>query len=119
MLADPQAVTISGTARTLPRIEERGDTHLYSDVANGVDLYVTQKVAKDGRRRSTISLQQTVVVTDALTGLKSRVPYSVSVVLSKTIDVDAASAAALYTALAAALSGSSNALLNKLVGGEK
>lgn len=119
MLADPQAVTVSGTARTLPRIEERGDTFVYSDVANGFDLYVTQKVAKDGRRRATISLQETVVVTDSLTAIKSRVPHSVSVIFSKTQDVTGAQTIALFTALSAALAATSNALANKLVGGEK
>ncbi len=119
MLLDPQTVTISGTARTLPRIEERGDTFVYADIANGVELYVTQKVAKDGRRRSTVSLQETTVVTDALTGLKSRIPDSVSVVFSKTQDITPGQVVALFTALNTALSASSNALALKLVGGEK
>jgi hypothetical protein len=119
MLADPQAVTVSGTARTLPRIEERGDTFVYADVANGLELYVTQKVAKDGRRRSTISLQETVVVTDPLTAIKSRVPHSVSVVFSKTQDITGAQNVALLTALNTALSAATNALALKLEGGEK
>jgi hypothetical protein len=80
---------------------------------------VTQKVAKDGRRRSTISLQETTVVTDPITGLKSRVPDSVSIVFSKTADIPASQIVALFTALNSALSGSSNALALKLVGGEK
>lgn len=119
MLADPQTVTISGSARTLPRIDERPETHVYSDTTNGVDLFVTQKVDKTGRRRATVSLQQTVIVTDALTGLKTREPYSVSVGISKTPNVTNADAAALYTALSTALTAATNALLLKVVGGEK
>lgn len=119
MLADPQSVTISGTATSLPRVDERPETFVYSNVTAGVDLFVTQKVAKDGRRRATLSLQKTVVLTDPLTGLKTRAPYSISVGVSYPQGVVDTDVAALYTGLAAALSASSNALLLKAIGGEK
>jgi len=119
MLTDPQSVTISGTASSLPKLEQRADTSVYSNVADGVDLYVTQKGAKDGRRRATSSLQKSVIVTDPITGLKSRIPYSVSVGVSYPIGVATADVVALYTAESSALSATSNALLTKIVNGER
>lgn len=119
MLADPQSVTISGTATSLPRIDERPETHVYSNLADGVDLYVTQRVAKDGRRRANFTLQKTVVYTDPLTGLKSQVPYSVTTSVSVPVGIGSSDVEALYVAQAAALSASTNALLKKVIGGEK
>jgi hypothetical protein len=119
MLSDPQSVTISGTASSLPKLEQRADTSVYSNVADGVDLFVTQKVAKDGRRRATASLQKSVIVTDPITGLKSKIPYSISVGISYPVGIAAADVVALYTAETTALGASSNALLTKIVNGER
>lgn len=119
MLTDPQSVTISGTASSLPKLEQRADTSVYSNVTDAVDLFVTQKVAKDGRRRATASLQKSIIVTDPITGLKSKLPYSVSVGISYPIGVVASDVVALYTAETTALSASTNALLTKIVNGER
>lgn len=119
MLTDPQSVTISGTASSLPKLEQRADTSVYSNVTDGVDLFVTQKVARDGRRRATASLQKSVIVTDPVSGVKSRLPYSVSVGISYPIGVVAADVVALYTAETNALEATSNALLTKIVNGER
>ncbi|DAD52083.1 coat protein [ssRNA phage Gerhypos.4_31] len=119
MLTDPQAVTISGTASSLPKLEQRADTSVYSNVADGVDLFVTQKVAKDGRRRTTASLQKSVIVTDPITGLKSRIPYSISTGTSYPVGIAATDVVALYTALNTALQASTNALLTKIINGER
>ena len=119
MLADPQAVTISGTASTLPRLEERPETNVYVDRTNNVELFVTQKVDKKLTARSTTSLVKSVIVTDPLTGLKSRVPYSISVGSSIPLGVTAAEAEALYDALIASLGASTKALLKKILNGER
>lgn len=119
MLTDPQSVTISGTASSLPKLEQRAETSVYSNITDNVDLFVTQKVAKDGRRRASTSLQKSTIVTDPITGIKSRVPYSVSVGLSYPIGIPVADVIALYTAEAAALTASSNALLTKIANGER
>jgi hypothetical protein len=119
MLTDPQSRTIAGTAYTLPKLEQRTDTSVYSDVANAVDLFVTQKVARDGRRRATSTLQKSIIITDPVTGIKSKVPYSVSIGISVPLGIPAADVIALYTAETAALSASTNALLTKVVGGER
>lgn len=119
MLTDPQSVTISGTASSLPRVDERPETHVYSNFADGVDLFVTQRVAKDGRRRANFTLQKSTIVTDPITGLKAKVPYSVTTSISIPIGITSADMEALYTAQASALSASTNALLKKVIGGEK
>jgi hypothetical protein len=119
VLADPQAVTISGTASTLPRLEERPETNVYSDRTNNVDLFVTQKTDKKGVNRATISLVKYEIVTDPITGLKARVPYSVSVGSSIPVGITAIQAEALYDALTTALGASTKALLKKILGGER
>ena len=119
MLTDPQSVTITGVTSSLPKLEQRADTSVYSNVADGVDLFVTQKVARDGRRRATASLQKSTIVTDPITGLKAKVPYSVSIGVSYPIGIAAADVVALYTAETNALEATSNALLTKIVNGER
>lgn len=119
MLTDPQSVTISGAARTLPRLEERSETNVYSDRANGVDLFVTQKVDKNGTARSSASLVRTSVVTDPLTEVKSRQPVSISVSSSIPTGYTAADAEALYDALTTSLEASTKALLKRILAGER
>ncbi len=119
MLPDPQSVTIAGATSSLPRIEERPETFVYSNIADGVDLYVTQKVARDGRRRSTASLQKSIIYTDPVTGLKSRIPYAVTVGTSVPIGITDTQVVDLATSLFSALQATTNTLLKKLVGGEK
>ena len=119
MLTDPQAVTISGTASTLPRLEERSDTNVYSDRTNNVDLYVTQKVDKKGTMRASVSLVKSIIVTDAITGLKSRVPYSVNINFVQPLGVAQADVEALYDAETTALGASTKALLKKILNGER
>jgi len=120
MLTDPQSVTIAGTASSLPRIDERPETHVYSNYTDAVDLFVTQKVAKnDGRRRSTASLQKSVIYTDPVSGLKSKIPYSVSFGTSVPVGITDQQVVDLATAIIAALQASTNALLKKIIGGEK
>lgn len=119
MLADPQNVTVNAVAIPLPRIEERADTHVYSDRATGTTLYVTQKVNKDGTLRTSISLTKAEIVTDPVTGLKSRLLPSVTVSANQPVGVAADSAEKLYDGLTNALEASTKALLKKTFNGEK
>jgi hypothetical protein len=119
MLADPQSVTISSTAVSLPRLEERPETNLYQNRVENVDLYVTQKVDKKGIARSTTSLVKNTIITDPVTGLKSKVPYSISVGSMIPVGITVAEAEALYDALTTALEASTKALLQKILGGER
>jgi hypothetical protein len=119
VLTDPQAVTIAATPITLPRIEERAETHVYSNRALGTTLYVTQKVSKDGNLRSSASLVKEQIYTDPISGLKSRLLPSVTVSSNQPLGVAATSAEELYDALTNALEASTKALLKKIFGGEK
>lgn len=119
MLTDPQSVTIAGTATPLPRLEERANTHVYSNRALGVDLYVSQTTDKVGTLRSSISLVKTYVITDAITGLQSRIRPSVNVSLQQPEGSPATAVEDLYAALTNALEAATNALLKKVAGGEK
>lgn len=119
MLADPQSVTIAGTATSLPRLEERANTHVYSNRAAGVDLYVSQTTDKNNVLRSSVSLVKTVVVTDALTGLQRRERPSVNISFQQPEGTTSTTVEDLYAALSNALEASTNALLKKITGGEK
>ncbi len=119
MLTDPQAVTISSVAVSLPRLEERPETNVYTNRTENVDLFVTQKVDKKGVARSTTSLVKYEIVTDVLTGIKSRSPYSISVSSAIPVGITVAQAEALYDALTNALEATTKALLKKILGGER
>lgn len=120
MLTDPQSVTLSGTATSLPRLEERADTHVYANRDAKLELFVTQKVDKKTNiARGSTSLVQTVNVTDPITGLISRARPAASVSLAIPEGVTSAQVEALYDALVAALGASTKALLKKILGGEK
>lgn len=119
MLTDPQSVTISGNARTLPRLEDRTETSVYSDRANGVDLFVTQKVDKNGTARCSVSLVRTAVVTDPLSDVKSRQPVSLSISAALPVGFSVADTEALYDALTGALGASTKALLKRILAGER
>jgi hypothetical protein len=119
VLADPQSVTIAGAATSLPRLEERANTHVYSNRASGVDLYVSQTTDKNGTLRSSISLVKTTIVTDALTGLQRRERPSVNVSFQQPEGTTTTTVEDLYAALTNALEASTNSLLKKVTGGEK
>jgi hypothetical protein len=119
VLNDPQAVTVSGTAITLPRLEERPETNVYSNRAENVDLYVTQKVDKSNVSRATVSLVKSTIVTDAITGIKSRVPYSVTRSYTIPLGITTAEVEALDDALIAAIAASTFSLRKKVINGER
>ena len=119
MLADPQAVTISSVAVSLPRLEERSETNVYTNRTENVDLYVTQKVDKKGISRSSTSLTKSTIITDPVTGLKTKSPYSITVSSMIPVGVTVAEAEALYDALTTALEATTKALLKKILGGER
>lgn len=119
MLADPQSVTISGTATSLPKLETRPKTNVYQNRDAGVTLYVTQDVNKKGEARASASLVKNELYTDPVTGLKSIVPTSITVSSLISQGGSAATAEALYDALTGALSASTKALLKRFLAGEK
>jgi hypothetical protein len=119
MLADPQSVTISGTATSLPKLETRPKTNVYQNRELGTTLYVTQDVNKKGEARASASLVKTEIYTDPVTGLKENLDTSITVSALIRKGGTAATAEALYDALTGALSASTKALLKRILAGEK
>lgn len=119
MLTDPQSATIGGTTTPLPRIDERAQTHVYSDRATGITLYVTQKVDVKGNLRTSASLVKPELLTDPVTGLKSRIEPSITVSANQPYGTAVGSAEALYDGLTTALNATTKALLKKILNGEK
>lgn len=120
MLADPQSTTIGGTTSSLPRIEERATTHVYSNRANKVSLFVSQN--RDDKKkvsRSAATLAQATTVVDPLTGLSSVAQPQVTVSWVLPDGVTETAVENLYDALTASLEASTKQMLKKLLGGEK
>jgi hypothetical protein len=119
VLADPQAVTVSGAATTLPKLETRPKTNVYQDRVSGITLYVTQDVNKKGEARASTSLVKRELYTDPVTGLKSYNDTSITVAALIPQGGSVATAEALYDALTGALEASTKALLKRVLVGEK
>lgn len=120
MLADPQSVTISGTAISLPKVDVRQETNVYASLADGVTLFGTQRVTgKDNRRRATTSLQKEKIAADPLTAVNQRVAASVTFSASFPSGYTSAEVEAMAAALITWLTAGSNANLKKVLAGER
>lgn len=120
MLADPQSVTISGTAISLPKTDARPETNVYQSYSDGVTLFGTQRVTgKDARRRATISLQKEKIAADPLTAVNQRLASSVTFSVSYPSGFTTAEMEANAAALIAWLTASTNANLKKILAGER
>lgn len=115
MLADPQSIG----AVTLPRTGIGADATVYTSADGAYSLRVQQVRGKD-RTRSIISYQQTKIAADPLTAVNQRV----SAVASVTVTAPPAGFTStelkdLFVGLATALTGTSGAMVIKILGGEK
>lgn len=114
-LADPQSVTISGAATSLPRTGlalQEGD---FTDATGQVSLRVSHALGR--RTRHTIKLQKSAIVSDPLVPAQNtNVSYSAHLVVDMPRNgVATADAVALSNALVAWLT---SANITKVVGGE-
>jgi len=119
VLADPQSVTISGTANSLPKTDVRARTNVYFNRDTNTTLYVTQDVNKKGDARASVSLVRSELFTDPVSGVKSMVPTSINVSATIPVGGSVATAEALYNGLTTALEATSNALLKRVLAGER
>jgi hypothetical protein len=120
VLADPQTITISSNARTLAQTDLTSSTGIYTDTDNGLQLYVTQRVDKSGVRRATVSLTTTKIAADPLTAVNQRVDDAVTISFKvPPSGFTKAEIAAQFAGLSSWLTASTNANLNKVVGGER
>lgn len=119
MLTDPQGVTVSGTAISLPKLNTLAKTNVYQNRDSGVTLYVTQDVNKKGEARASASLVKSELYTDPVSGLKSYNNTSITVSSLIPQGGSTATAEALYDALTGSLEATTKALLKRVLAGEK
>lgn len=114
-LADPQSVTISGNATSLPRTGLALDEGEFTDSTGQVRLSVKHSTAR--RNRDIIKLQKSAIVSDPLVpSVNQNVSFSAHIVLDRPLNgVSIADAVALATALVA---WATTANLTKVAGGE-
>lgn len=117
MLADPQSITIDGTAISLPRVLTGTREGLFADASTQIS---TESTAKNGRIRSVTRLTQTKVTSDPLVGATNIV---VSDAISLTINRPTQGfsddeVVKQITGFIAWLTAGTNANLKKIVAGE-
>lgn len=118
MFADPQSVTINGTATSLPRVGNGPSSAGYQSVDGLVRELVSHQ---DGKRfRRLIKLSQDKISADALVpSQNSRSSMSVQLVIDHPKNgFTNAEVKYLVDALLAQLSATSGALITKVIGGE-
>lgn len=119
-LSDPQSVTISGTATSLPRTITGESRSKYSKDDGLVDLQVSH-TGSGKRRVDTLSLRETRIVANPLvTGVNQEEWDQVSIVWNRPRNgtVTTAQLKALSDALLAYASASSGSVVTKILGGE-
>jgi len=116
--ADPQSVTINGSATSLPRVSSGDGKGTFRKDDTTVEMTVSHQYGK--RNRSAIRLTQNKVVTDPLVSTVN-VPVSTSVTLvvdTPTMGFTLAEKGYLVAALCSFLTASSNAKTTQFLGGE-
>lgn len=118
MFADPQSVTISGSAKSLARVAAGDGYGRFANDDGSVVETVTQQLGKRARRRFRLSYSK--VATDPLIPTQNA-PYSMSVELLVDVPLvgfTVADQKAVVDGLIAQLNASSGAAITKLLGGE-
>lgn len=119
MLADPQSVTVSGTAISLPRTGIGANLADYTSADGTVSLRVQQSIS-NGTQSTIVSLKTNKITPDPLTAVNKRVSSVVSVsVRAQTDGFTVAELVASLQGIATALTASSAAMATKVLSGEK
>lgn len=119
MLADPQSITLAGTAVPLPRTGVNGTFADYTSADGALSMRVQQTTSQNVRRTH-ISLRSNKIAADPLTAINRRLSSVVSVSISGPLDgFTVAELKDQVVALATALTASSAATTIKILGGEK
>lgn len=117
-LADPQSVTIDGTAFSLPRLPGQAGRQPYTSSDGMTSLVILQSNGK--RKRSAVRIEKRKVVTDPITGLSSYGDAAVYVMFDRPlVGFSNDELAKIFVGLSAALTASTNALTLKVLGGEQ
>lgn len=119
MLADPQSVTVAGTALSLPRTAVGATSAVYNTPDQTTSLKVSQ--LKNGDNvRTIVSLQSTKIAADPLTAVSKRLTSTVSITVSSpSTGFSPTELKDQLVGLATLLTASSGATAIKVIGGEK
>jgi len=117
--ADPQTVTISGTAISLPRTSTGDGNSRYLSADGRVQLSASSQYNK--RTRRTLRLDHSKIAADPFTA--DNTEYSMSVYLvfdlpPKGVGYSATDALAVYQGFKTQITASSDLLVSKVLGGE-
>lgn len=117
-LADPQSVTIGGSAKSLPRVSTGVNQSTYMSSDGTVQMIVSHNYGRRNQHR--IRVTSTKITTDPL-NTTANVRVSLSATTSLDVPPTGFTAAEMKEALLAvgsALAASTGALADKIVGGE-
>lgn len=117
--ADPQTVTIDGTASTLPRVYEKENVGSFTGPNKDVEMVIRPTLTKAMRRHQVVQLKVAKNATDPISGFVKRVESTMSLVLDAPVAgfSDAELTSALSGLITWATTGT-NANLKKFVAGE-
>ncbi len=119
MLADPQSITVGGTAVPIPRTGIGATSADYTSADGAYRLRVNQ-TANSTTRRTSITLQSNKIAADPLSAVNSRKSDLVGFSITAPIDgFTITEQKDQVVALATFLTSSSAATLVKILGGEK
>lgn len=118
MLTDPQSVTISGTANSLPRVSTTVNSSTYQKDDGTVKLSVSHAYGK--RNRRSIRLEHSKIAADPLISAQSikYTMYSYIVLDTPVTGYTVPEAKAVVDGFIAALSASTGALITQVLGGQ-
>lgn len=118
MFTDPQSITISGTAISLPRVSNGTNESTYSSSDGAVDLLASHAYGR--RNRRVLRLNHSKFTPDVHIPDQNReVSMSVYTVFDlPTVGYTNTEAKAVYDGYKAFLAASSDAVITKLLGGE-
>lgn len=117
MFADPQSVTLSGSAKTLARTSSGVNAAVYNDPDSTVKMNVSHQYGK--RVRRTVRLEHNKIAADPLTSANTKYSMTAYVVFDvPTVGYTVAEAAAVVAALTKWLTDTSGSNVTKVLGGE-
>lgn len=118
-LPDPLSITIDGTATSLPRIgNDAKGTTLYQSSDGKIRQKILQATTKS-RKRSSIRIETTDLVTDALTGLTRWEDLAVYIMMDRPASgIPNDRIIKVLTGLVASTSATSYSLASRVLGGE-
>lgn len=115
--ADPQSVTIDGTATSLPRTSSGVDTGAFTAADGSLKLAVSHQYGKRTRRQ--IRLDHSKIAPDPLLSVNTKYSMSAYIVIdTPPTGYTLAEAQKIVAGLTAYLTASSGANVAKLLGGE-